>query len=187
MSCRLPPWLRRTSRLNRRCALKRRARACRIQPVGCSSWTARCSSLEDGLAANRTAAAFALHRGLLARPAAAGFCSACCDRRVLGEGFCKLFFFSRRPQWGAIRPGAEGVGRWGAARGARMLWKGSGLVVAGCRAPRAQALLLLPPPSPPPALAALLPPLPETEHKLDAIKHSPLPRAAQPARGTGDR
>ena len=124
MSCRLPPWLRRTSRLNRRCALKRRARACRIQPVGCSSWTARCSSLEDGLAANRTAAAFALHRGLLARPAAAGFCSACCDRRVLGEGFCKLFFFSRRPQWGAIRPGAEGVGRWGAARGARMLWKG---------------------------------------------------------------
>ena len=162
MSCHLPPWLRRTSRLNRRCALKRRARACRIQPVGCSSWTARCSSLEDGLAANRTAAAFALHRGLLARPAAAGFCSACCDRRVLGEGFCKLFFFSRRPQWGAIRPGAERVGGQGAARGARMLWKGSGLVVAGCRAPRAQALLLLPPPSPPPALAALLPPPPET-------------------------
>ena len=119
-------------------------------------------SRRRGLAANRTAAAFALHRGLLARPAAAGFCSACCDRRVLGEGFCKLFFFSRRPQWGAIRPGAEGVGRWGAARGARMLWKGSGLVVAGCRAPRAQALLLLPPPSPPPALAALLPPPPET-------------------------
>ena len=93
LSCRLPPWLRRMSRLNRRCALKRRARACRIQPVGCSSWTARCSSLEDALAANRTAAAFALHRGLLARPAAAGFCSSCCDRRVLGKASASFFSF----------------------------------------------------------------------------------------------
>ena len=61
------------------------------------------------------------------------------------------------------------MGGWGAARGAQMLWKGSGLVGAGCRAPRAQALLLLPPPPPPP---------PQT-------KPPPPPPAARPPRRNG--